>query len=154
MDGTYVRTSYVPFEDAASSQAMTDYLDILDGAGVVPSFLGTQASSSFMLWATAAAACGSDLTSDCVLEAIEGIDAWTGHGLHVPTDPSENQMVRCLALLVLEGTEWSRVYPEEPATFACPEDVGDDEWVVTIETAASQAAQLDENRVSTKFTGG
>jgi len=125
-----------------------------DHVGTEPSLLGAQGVSSFLLWATAAAACGSELTSDCVLDQISTVDDWTGHGLHVSTNPAGNTMTRCMTILVLEGTEYRRVYPEEPATFACPEDEGFDEWVVTIDTPAVQAARLDENRVSTLYTGG
>ena len=89
-----------------------------------------------------------------MLEQIALIDDWTGHGMHVSTDPASNKMVECIALIVLEGTEYKRVYPEEPATFACPGDEGFDEWVIPIDTAAAEGAQLNDDRVSTLYGDG
>ena len=154
MDNSYIRMGYVPFEEAEFNAATADFLEIVEAAGVEPAVLGAQAVSSFLLWARAASSCGSDLTSDCVLEYISAVDEWTGHGLHIMTNPATNEAPECLAIVVLEGTEYKRVYPSEPATFACPADEGFDEWVVPVETVASEAALLDENRVSTKYTGG
>lgn len=154
MDDTYIRTAYVPMEEAEFNPATADFLDIVESEGILPSLLGQQAVSSFLLWATAASACGSELTSDCVLDEIALIDDWTGHGMHVATNPAGNNMVECIALIVLEGTEYKRVYPEEPATFACPGDEGFDEWVITIETASSEAALLNDDRISTLYGDG
>lgn len=149
MDGTYIRMFFVPFEDAEYNKATADFLEMTESGGVKPAILGAQAVSAFLLWATAAGACGSDLTQECVLDNVSAVGEWTGHGLHLAADPSANEKPACLAVVVLEGTEYKRVFPEEPATFACAEDVGVDDWVVTVETAASQRAQLNQERVST-----
>ncbi len=90
MDGTYVRMAFVPFEERAYSSAVSDYLDIMAEAGGEVALLGMQAASAFMLWATAAKACGSELTRECVLEEAANIDEWTGGGLHVASDPGVN----------------------------------------------------------------
>ncbi|MCB0994016.1 MAG: ABC transporter substrate-binding protein [Acidimicrobiales bacterium] len=149
MDETYIRMAFIPFEEASANKATQDFLDVLGAAGADPSLLGAQAASSFMLWATAVQACGSDVTRQCVIDQIDAIDEWTTGGLHVPMTPRDNAMPNCGMLVKLEGTGYVRVAPEEPGTFAC-----DDAWRQTIDTAAVQAVQLDENRVSTLYTAG
>ena len=63
----------------------------MEANGGEVALLGMQTASAFMLWATAAKACGSDLTRECVLNEADGIDEWTGGGLHVPSDPGVNE---------------------------------------------------------------
>ena len=50
------------------SRRSQDYIDIVDQVGGDVNQLGAQATSSFLLWATAAKACGADVTRECVLE--------------------------------------------------------------------------------------
>jgi len=147
LDQTFVRMVFIPFEEADSNKATADFIQILSDAGNEQvTLLGMQAASNFLLWATGAAACGSNLTRDCVLEEIGKIEEWTGHGLHVPAFPAGNEAPVCGLLMELVGTEYRRVAPSEPGTFEC-----NPEWRLTIDTPAVQAAQLDENRKSTKF---
>ena len=49
-------------------------------------------------------------------------------------------------MLKLVGTEYVRVFPEEPGSFDC-----DDSYVVEVQTQWVDQAQLDENRVSQTF---
>ena len=149
LDNTFVRMVFLPFEEAEYNKATQDFIEVLteDGNDEL-TLLGMQAVSNFLLWATGAAACGSDLTRDCVLEEIGKITEWTGHGLHVPTNPGSNDAPTCGMLMELRGTEYVRALPEEPGTFDC-----DDDWRQTVSTAAVEAAQLDENRKSTRYTG-
>lgn len=149
LDDTYVKMAYIPFEEADQNQATADFIEIVEGAGAAPSLLGMQASASFLLWATGAAACGSELTSDCVLDNIAEIDEWTAGGLHAPTVPRDNDVHQCGLLMKIEGRNYVRVAPTEPATFDC-----DDKYVVEVDTPALQAAKLDANRVSTLYAGG
>ena len=62
--------------------------------------------------------------------------------------PADNNVPDCGLVMKLEGTTYVRAFPEEPGTFAC-----DEEWRKTITTEWSEAVQLDENRVSTLYTG-
>ena len=83
--------------------------------------LGQQATSAFLLWATAAKEC-EELTRDCVLEQLHQITSWDAGGLHAESNPGENLPPECSLLLKLDGTEWVQVYPEEPGEFACDPD--------------------------------
>jgi hypothetical protein len=112
--------------------------------------LGVQATSSFLLWATAASACGAELTRACVLKNLAATHSWTGHGLHAETDPGSNHPPKCSAVLRLVGHTYERVVPTKPGTFEC-----DDSWIAKISsTPALKAAKLDANRISHQFTGG
>ena len=150
LDNSFVRMVFIPFEEASSNKATQDFIDVLKADGKEDkdlTLLGMQAVSSFLLWATGAAACGSELTRDCVLEEIGKITEWTGHGLHVPTNPAGNEVPVCGILVELKGTEYVRAAPQEPGKWECA-----DSWRQTVETKAVTNAKLDENRKSTLHT--
>ena len=60
-NNVYVRLSYEPLEAAKVVPAVAQYLAIVKKYGGLISQLGEQATSSFLLWATEAKACGSTL---------------------------------------------------------------------------------------------
>ena len=119
----------------------------MEANGGEVALLGMQTASAFMLWATAAKACGSDLTRECVLNEADGIDEWTGGGLHVPSDPGVNETPPCGLVMELVNDTYQRVFPEELGTYAC-----DESWSSSFTTEWSEQAKLDENRVSHQFT--
>ena len=147
MNGTFIRSAYIPFEERSASKAVDDYLNIMEANGGEVALLGMQTASAFLLWATAAKACGSDLTRECVLNEAGGIDEWTGGGLHVPSDPGVNETPPCGLVMELINDSYQRVFPEELGTFAC-----DESWSSSFTTEWSEQAKLDENRVSHQFT--
>ena len=147
MNGTFIRSAYIPFEERSASKAVDDYLNIMEANGGEVALLGMQTASAFMLWATAAKACGSDLTRECVLNEAGGIDEWTGGGLHVPSDPGVNETPPCGLVMELVNDSYQRVFPEELGTYAC-----DESWSSSFTTEWSEQAKLDENRVSHQFT--
>jgi hypothetical protein len=102
LKNTYVWSSFVPFEDAKSSPAMQQYLDLF--ARYAPdaktkAYLGLQSWSAWLLFAQAARDCGSDLTRTCLFTTAKKIHTWTGGGLHAPTDPGANSGAGCFLLL-------------------------------------------------------
>ena len=101
------------------SPAVQQFLDIVEGHGGDPNQIGEQAASAFLLWATAAQACGSDLTRACVGQQLDGIHEWTGGGLHAAADPGNNEPPTCGLLMGMRRTEFVRVSPEEPGTYEC-----------------------------------
>ena len=149
MDGSYMKMVFIPFEEAAANKATQDYIDVVTGNGGDISLLGMQATSSFLLWAQAAKDCGADLTRQCILDTIATYEEWTAGGLHAPSDPAGNVPVECGVLMQLVGTEYVRVYPEEPGTFSC-----EDGATIDTPTQWVELAQLDENRVSQQFVTG
>jgi hypothetical protein len=145
-DNVYVRTGFTPFEQADSNPATEQYVEIVEGNGGKISQLGEQTTSAFFLWATAADACGADLTRDCMLEELGKIDSWTGGGLHAESNPAENLPPECGMLLKLDGPEWVQVAPEEKGEFDCSPD-----HVVEVSGPFVDAVKLGPDRVSTLF---
>ena len=88
-DGVFVRTVFWPFEEADQNPATQQYLDVLEAQGGKVAQLGVQAMSAWLLFAQSARDCdrADDLTRSCVLEAAASTTAWTGGGLHAPTEP-------------------------------------------------------------------
>ncbi len=147
MDNVFLRFAFVPFEEAADSKAVTDYVDLVEGDGGDISLLGMQATSSFLLWAQAASDCGATLTRECVLENAANVHSWTAGGLHAETDPGGNHPPSCNTVLKLEGNTYVRVAPTEPASYEC-----DPSWVGTVtDVPALAPLNLDENRKSHQF---
>ena len=109
--------------------------------------LGMQTASAFLLWATAAKACGSNLTRSCVLEEAAKIDEWSGGGMHVASNPGVNEPPPCGIVIELVGTSYERIFPTEPGTYECNES-----WNAGFTNRWTDDAELDENRVSQKFT--
>jgi hypothetical protein len=144
-DDVYVRTSFTPFEQADANPATRQYIDIVEGHGGDISQLGQQAASAFLLWATAAAACGADLTRQCVLDELAGITSWDGGGMHAEANPAENLPPQCSMLLTLDGTSWVQAFPEEEGEMVCDPDGN-----VELTGRVVDQAELDENRVATK----
>ncbi len=142
-DNVYVREAFIPLEEASSNPATQDYIDIVKGNGGDVNQLGMQSASAFLLWATGAKACGSTLTSACVMEELGKVTDWTGGGLHAPTTPSSNKPPDCGLVLKLNGTAYERYYPEEVATYDC-----DPSYVVQVTGAVVDQANLDANRIA------
>jgi ABC-type branched-subunit amino acid transport system substrate-binding protein len=142
-DGVYVRQTFLPLFEADQAPAIQQYIDAVEATGGEVNQLGEQAASAFLLWATAARACGSDLTRACVLEQLAQVEDWTGGGLHAPGDPGRNLPTECGLVLKLEGTSFRRVAPEEPGSFDC-----DPSYVVEVTGPVVDQANLDADRIS------
>ncbi len=142
-DSTYVRSTFTPLEEASSDPATQQYLDIVKAAGGDVNQLGEQATSAFLLWATAARSCGSELTSACVMSYLSGVHSWTGGGLHAETDPGANMPTDCGLVLRLDGTSFVRDHPEGVGTYDC-----DPSYVVPVSGPVVDRVGLDADRHS------
>jgi hypothetical protein len=145
-DQVYLRSSFFPFEQADEVPAVQQYIDIVEEHGGETSALAMQTTSAFMLWATAADACGADLTRDCVLDELSQVTSWDGGGLHAETDPGGNMPPECFMLLTLNGSSWEQTYPEEVGEMECNPD-----GTVALSGRVVDQAELDENRISTVY---
>lgn len=118
-EGTVVRTSFAMLEEADKVKAVADYLDMMkthnDGGKIAA--LGMQATSSYLLFASAAKACieanGGALDRACVMAEAGEITSWTGGGLHAPTNPAGNQPSECFLLVEVKDGKFQRLYPAE-----------------------------------------
>ncbi len=147
MNNVYMRMPIIPFEEESSNKATKDYLDLIKASGGDTALLGAEAASSFLLWATAASACGPQLTRACTLDNLKNTHKWTGYGLHAATDPGGNHPPSCNIVLKLDGTKYVRVTPTAIGTFEC-----DPTWITKITATKGLAdALLDSNRISQQF---
>jgi hypothetical protein len=136
-EGTIIRSVFHPFEEADRWPAVQQYLDIVEEYvdGGKTAVLGMQSFSAWLLFATAANACGEAndgvLTRECVLLAANDVDEWTGGGLHAPTDPGPEggPSPDCAMLLQVDAEgEFDRYHPEldsaddELDGFSCEDD--------------------------------
>lgn len=136
-EGTLIRSLFHPFEEADKWPAVQQYLDILNENVADPkiALLGMQSFSSWLLFATAANACGEAndgvLTRECVLTAAADVDDWTAGGLHAPTDPGPEGGAAppCGMLVVVNSDgEFERYFPEIGSSddaldgFSCDDD--------------------------------
>ncbi len=115
----YVRLSYEPLEAAKVVPAVKQYINIVKKYGGLTSQLGEQATSSFLLWATEAKACGSTLTRQCMINHLAKVTNWTGGGLNASGNPAKNIPPNCGLLMKLDGTKWVQAYPKKLGTFDC-----------------------------------
>jgi ABC-type branched-subunit amino acid transport system substrate-binding protein len=150
-DNTYMRMAFVPFEQASTNKATQQYLDLVKAGGGQPSLLGAQATSAFLLWATAAKECGANLSRQCVLDNLAKVTTWTGGGLHAEANPGQNLPPDCVMVLQMQGTTYVQALPQPVGDFEC-----DPKFVATVppETPSVAAAKLDADRVSTAYTTG
>ena len=141
----YVRNAFIPLEEANLVPATKDYLNIVQGTGGKVSQLGEQAASSFLLWATAAKACGSTLTRQCMVNQLAKVHSWTGGGMHATTNPGGNLPPSCGLVLKLTNTTWSQYYPKTAAQFDC-----NPKYLFKVPQSA-WGTSLNSDRIATKF---
>jgi hypothetical protein len=100
-----VRLQHVPMELAGESPATADYLELMDRyePDGKTALLGIQATSALLLFARAAAACGSQLTRECVVEEAASIEGWTGGGLHAPQDTTGATASPCYLAVAMDA---------------------------------------------------
>lgn len=141
----YVRDAFIPLEEANINPAVQKYVSLVTANGGKVSQLGEQATSSFLLWATEAKACGSTLSRQCMINHLSKVTDWTGGGLHAPANPAGNIPPSCGMLLKLTGTTWSQFYPTTKGQFDCSSQylykVPQSAWGTTI----------NAQRLATKF---
>jgi ABC-type branched-subunit amino acid transport system substrate-binding protein len=89
LKNVYVSTYVAPFELADKNPPTKQFLGIMDAkrpdwkhAG-----LAVNSFSSWLLFAKAAKACGSQLTRDCLEQKATQVGQWDGGGLHAPANP-------------------------------------------------------------------
>lgn len=85
---SYVADAYYPFELASQNPPTAQYVNIMRAELPHPkiSAIGVQAWDAWMLFATAAKACGSGLTRECLLRQAASEPQWTAGGLKRPVD--------------------------------------------------------------------
>ena len=115
-EGTYIRTAFVPFEEADQNPATRTYVDLVEGVDGKVALLGAQSMSAWLLFAQSAKACddAGTLTRSCVLDEASSVTEWTGGGLHAASDPSLTVGTEdCTVLLQVRDGAFVRAAPDE-----------------------------------------
>ncbi|MCJ0903872.1 ABC transporter substrate-binding protein [Rhodococcus sp. ARC_M6] len=132
-------------ENSDKVPAVKKYSDLVSASGGKTALLGMQAASSFLLWATAANECGSDLTRQCMVNELSSIHDWDGGGLHAVTDPGKNMPTTCGLMTELTGDTYSQVFPTATGEFKC-----DPKYLVANDKSI-WGTELGADRISTKY---
>jgi ABC-type branched-subunit amino acid transport system substrate-binding protein len=150
-DNVYIPNVFVPVEDTRPGTANAAYVDIVTAHGGDVSYTGQQAASAFLLWATAAKACGNDLTRACVMQQLKGVHEWTAGGLSSVQDPGGNLPGECGMVIKVEGTAFVQWQPDAVGEFTC-----DPSYLVEVDPPTDTAAtlQLDGDRIAHKNETG
>lgn len=114
-DGTLIRLTVWPFEEAEKNPAMAEYLEALEAAvpGAQPELLGVQAFSAALLWATAVKDLGSNVTREALVQKLSTITSWDGGGLHGVSNPGASLPAACFIMMKVEDGGFVREYPTE-----------------------------------------
>ena len=142
-DNVYVQMTYFPFEQANKVPATAKYIEIVKASGGSTSLLGAQATAAFLLWAQGAQSCGSNLTSDCVISALQKVTSYDAGGLQSPSNPGGNKPGDCALVVKLKGTTYEQVLPTTIGTQAC-----NSKYLVSLTGPVVDRAKLDANRIS------
>ena len=144
-EGINVTMQFQPFENADKVPAVADYLAVLgNNPDAKTGLLGMQSTSSFLLWATAAKACGSELTRQCMVNELSAVKSWTGGGLHAESNPGDNEPPNCSLLVAVKGGTYEQVAPATPGEFYCA-----DEPLTT--DPSTWGVELNEDRIATTY---
>lgn len=144
-EGVNVTMQFQPFENADAVPAVADYLSVMEATeDTATGLLGMQSTSAFLLWATAAKACGSELTRQCMVNELSQVTSWTGGGLHAESDPGGNTPPKCSLLMTLKGGTYEQIAPATKGEFYCADS--------SLETPESSwGVELNEDRIATTY---
>jgi ABC-type branched-subunit amino acid transport system substrate-binding protein len=145
-NNVYVQMPFNLLENAATVPATQEYLNAVKAVNGKTGLLGMQATSSFLLWATAAKECASTLTRQCMVNKLAAVHDWTGGGLHGKSDPGGNKPTECGLLAKLDGAKWIQAYPQQAGQYDC-----NGSYVQAVPQSAWQGVTLNKDRIATKF---
>jgi ABC-type branched-subunit amino acid transport system substrate-binding protein len=97
----FIAGSVVPYFQAEDNEATQQYQDLFEQYkpdGKANAYLGYQAFSAWLLFATSVKECGSDVTRKCVFDNASSVEDWTGGGLHAPSNPGEDRPAECITI--------------------------------------------------------
>lgn len=111
VDGTVVFLNFVPFEEAASNNEMSLYLDWLQQVrpGAAPTFFGVFSWSAARLFVEKAKALGGGLDRASLVDALAKTDNWTANDMTAPQHVGTKRTGECWRFIQLSGGSWSPV---------------------------------------------
>ncbi len=111
VDGTVVFLNFVPFEEAASNNEMSLYLNWLQQVrpGAAPTFFGVFSWSAARLFVEKSLALGGQLNRSTLIDAMSKTDNWTANDMHAPQHVGTKRTGDCWRFIQLSGGSWSPV---------------------------------------------
>jgi ABC-type branched-subunit amino acid transport system substrate-binding protein len=127
VEGQYVSTLTLPFEEADQNPLLQQYLDLAEAGDYKVDSLGFQAFIAGLVLGDVIQGITDEqgpnaITRRAVLDGLSQLNDYEAHGLTGPTDIGDRQNSGCTVLLQAQGGTFVRVYPEEPGTFNCEAD--------------------------------
>jgi ABC-type branched-subunit amino acid transport system substrate-binding protein len=110
VEGTHIWVNQLPFEQASSSPEMQTYETWLQrtSPGAKPNYFGLFAWAAGRLFVQEAVALGGKLTRASLVNALRGVDNYTGNGLFGPQHVGQKVTASCYGFITLKGTTWVR----------------------------------------------
>jgi hypothetical protein len=113
MPPVYVETSWWPLEKGGQNPSTEQLIQVMHkyAKGDPIDFIDEEGTESWLLWATAASACGTHLTVSCVLTGAATQKNWSAGGIQAPvaqvTPSNENpEPSPCFAILQAEPNKF------------------------------------------------
>jgi hypothetical protein len=148
----FIAGSVVPFFQAEDNEATQQYQELFDQYlpdGRKNAYLGYQAFSAWLLFATAVKECGSEVTRKCVFEQASAVEDWTGGGLQAPSNPGEARPPECATITEAtpDGFQVAEEFEPSEGLYDCnPDNIfeleGDYGRGVTLEDVGKSIADL------------
>ena len=109
----YLETSWWPLEMASQNPSTEQLVNVMHtyAKGDAVDFDDEEGAESWLLWAKSASACGTDLTTSCVLSHAAATKNWDGGGIQAPVaslsmSNLHPQPSPCFALLKVEPNKF------------------------------------------------
>ena len=118
VNGAHVWINSALFEEAASNPEMQLYEQWLNitSPGKSPNYFGLFAWAAGELFASEALKLGGQLTRASMINALKGVDNFTGNGLFGPQHVGAKMTGGCFQFITLQNGKWVR---EGPSTYSC-----------------------------------
>ena len=118
VEGTHIWINSRTFEEASSIPEMQTYIQWLGrvAPGKSPNYFGIFAWAAGLLFVQKALELGGQLTRSSMINALKGVDNYTGDGMFGPQHVARKVTGSCYGFIVLKGGKWVR---EGPRPFSC-----------------------------------
>ncbi|MEY2568193.1 MAG: hypothetical protein QOE35_2722 [Actinomycetota bacterium] len=113
-EGVYTFLNAVPLEEASGNKEYQLYIDSLkrSAGGNPDGFFGLYAWSAARLFQQAIEKTGPAVTRAKVVEYLQNLHAWDGHGLHPAHDIGAKRIANCTVVLQVKGGKFVRDLPQ------------------------------------------
>jgi ABC-type branched-subunit amino acid transport system substrate-binding protein len=112
-EGVYTFLNAVPLEEAAGNKEYQLYIDTLkrSAGGQPDGFFGLYAWSAARLFQQALEKTGPQASRAKIVEYLQNLHSWDGHGLHPAHDIGNKRIANCTVILQVKGGKFTRVQP-------------------------------------------